>query len=76
MAKKSNTDTGKPSGVNKPMDGTGVPTRVNDENMPNDQRLSDEYTRDDEGLAEGVRQMHPNRNVDKDEATNIGGYRS
>lgn len=76
MAKKSNTDTGKPSGVNKPMEGTGVPTKVNDENMPNDQRLSDEYTRDDESLTESVRQMHPNRNVDKDEATNIGGYRS
>ena len=29
-----------------------------------------------EGIKEGVREMHPNRNVDKDEAANIGGYRS
>ena len=65
MAKRSNTDTGKPSGVDKPMQGTGVPTKVNDENMPNDERLSEDYTRDEEGLKEHVREMHPNRNVNK-----------
>jgi hypothetical protein len=67
MAQRTNTDTGKPSGVDKPMSGTGVPTVINDENMPNDERLSQEYTRDEEGLKEGVREMHPNRNVDKTE---------
>jgi hypothetical protein len=76
MAKRSNTDTGKPSGIDKPMEGTGIPTKVNDDNMENDERLSDEYTRDEEDVTEGVREMHPNRNVGKDDATNIGGYRS
>ena len=76
MAKDTNTDTGKPSGVNKPMEGTGVPTVVNDENGPNDQRLTDEYTNDDSEINEGTRTMHPNRNEDKGDATNIGGYRN
>ena len=65
MAQRTNTDTGKPSGVGKASGGTGIPTVVNDDNMQNDERLSQEYTRDEEGLTEGVRQMHPNRNVDK-----------
>ncbi|MDB5208918.1 MAG: hypothetical protein JWR72_3993 [Flavisolibacter sp.] len=76
MAKDTNTDQGQPSGSNKPMDGTGIPTKINDGNMPNDQRLTDEYTNDDNEIAEGVRTMHPNRNESKDDATNIGGYRS
>lgn len=65
MAQRTNTDTGKPAGGGHAAQGTDVPTKVNDENMPNDQRLSDEYTRDEEGLKEGVREMHPNRNTDK-----------
>jgi hypothetical protein len=76
MAKRSNTDAGQPAGGAQPMQGTGVPTKVNDDNMANDQRLSEEYTRDEEGLTEGVREMHPNRNVDKGNATNAGGYKS
>lgn len=75
MAKESNTDTGQPSG-NKPMDGTGIPSKINDGNIPNDQRLTDDYTTDDEEVADGVRTLHPNRNVNKDNATDIGGYRS
>ena len=76
MAKKSNTDTGKPSGVNKPMQGTGVPTKISDDNNAQDQRLTEEYTDDDNEINEATRTMHPNRNEDKGDATNIGGYRS
>lgn len=76
MAQKTNTDNGKPAGGNQPLQGTGIPAKINDGNMPNDERLSEEYTRDEESIQEGVREMHPNRNVDKDDATNIGGYRS
>ncbi len=57
------------------MDGTGIPSKINDENMPDDQRLTEQYTTDDNEVAEGVRTMHPNRNEGKDKATNIGGYR-
>ncbi|HEX8315721.1 MAG TPA: hypothetical protein VF609_12045 [Flavisolibacter sp.] len=67
MAQRTNTDTGKPSGVDKPMEGTGVPTVINDENMANDESLSEDYTRDEEGIKEGVRIMHPNRNVAKND---------
>lgn len=73
MAQRTNTDTGKPSG-NKPAQGTGIPTKVNDENSANDERLTDAYTRDDEELGEGVRELHPNRNVNKTDANRQGGY--
>jgi hypothetical protein len=76
MAKDSNTSTGKPSGVNKPMQGTGVPTVINDENKANDQRLTEGYTDDDNEVNEGTRIGHPNRNTDKGDATNIDGYRN
>ena len=65
MAQRTNTDTGKPSGTNKSSEGTGIPTVVNDENMQQDERLSEEYTRDEEDVTEGVRELHPNRNVNK-----------
>lgn len=65
MAQRTNTDSGQPAGGAHPMSGTGVPTKINDENMPNDERLSEEYTRNEEGLKEGVRELHKNRNTDK-----------
>jgi hypothetical protein len=43
MAKDTNTDQGQPSGTNKPMDGTGIPTKINDDNMPDDQRMTEDY---------------------------------
>ena len=67
---------GNPAGGGRPMQGTGVPTKVNDDNMANDERLTRQYTRDEEGISEGVREMHPNRNVDKGNATNSGGYKN
>lgn len=76
MAKDTNTDTGKPSGVNKPEPRTGVPSQVSDDNRANDERMTEQYTNDDGGISDGIRTMHPNRNEDKDDATNIGGYRS
>jgi len=63
MAQKTNSDKGRPSG-NKPMSGT-APTKVNDGNRPDDERLTKDYTYDDEELNESVRERHPNRNVDK-----------
>lgn len=66
MAKKTNTDTGKPSG-NKPADGTGIPQVVNDESMPQDERMTERYTNNDKEIIESVRRANPNRNVNKDE---------
>lgn len=64
MAQRTNTDKGQPAG-DKPMQGTGIPTNVSDENRQNNERLTADYTRDDEDVADGVRELHPNRNVDK-----------
>lgn len=64
MAQRTNTDTGKPSG-NRPMDGTGIPAQIHDGNRGTDERLTEEYTDDDNGLQEGVRELHPNRNPNK-----------
>ena len=73
MATRTNTDKGQPSG-NTPMKGTGVPQQISDDKMPQDEKLTDQYTNDDEDLADGVRKLHPNRNVDKGHETGIGGY--
>jgi hypothetical protein len=62
-------DKGKPSGVNK-SEGTGTPSNVNDSGQKKDKGLS----RDTEETAPHIK--HPNRNVDKGNATNIDGYRS
>ena len=73
MAKRSNTDQGKSSG-NKPMEGTGIPSKINDDNMAQVERLTDAYTDNDEDVSEGVRTLHPNRNADKDHQPGTGGY--
>jgi hypothetical protein len=73
MSKQSNTDKGQPSG-NIPLQGTGIPQQINDENMPQDERMTNEYTNDDEDIKDSVRTLHPNRNVDKGKQPGIGGY--
>jgi hypothetical protein len=70
------THKGKPSGFDKSegKEGTGIPSKVKS-NVKRDKRLTKEYTDDDEKLADNVRTNNPNRNLDKDDATNIHGYR-
>ncbi len=66
MSKQSNTDTGQPSGNRPGQDaGTGVPQQINDDNMPLDEQMTNEYTDNDEDIKDSVRTLHPNRNVDK-----------
>ena len=66
---------GQPSGTNK-SETTGVPAGgQNLDDLQRDGELTDRYTDDDGNIAAGVRQQNPNRNVDKDDATNAGGYR-
>ena len=73
MSKQSNTDKGQPSG-NKPMRGTGVPQKISDENRPQDERMTDDYTQDDQEIKENVHVLRKNRNVDKGQQPGIGGY--
>ena len=67
---------GKPSGINKPdIKGTGVSSNFTPENQERNSELTEKYTRDDEGLADGLKMQHPNRNPNKKNPTNAGRYR-
>ena len=50
------------------------PNREN-ENKNQSEKVSQKYMDDKDDLVDGVREMNPNRNVDKDDATNAGGYK-
>ena len=69
---------GNPSGRNKSqnMKGTGVPTHFGADDCNHDIMLTNQYTDNDDRLAEHVKTRHPNRNVNKTEATNARGYRN
>ncbi len=67
---------GKPSGINKPaITGTGVPSDFSPEKQKINNQMTRKYTKDDEGLADGIKTKHPNRNVDKRNGSNAGGYK-
>jgi hypothetical protein len=66
---------GKPSAINK-SEGTGVPSDFDNKDMRKDKAVTKEYTDDDKKIADHVRAKHPNRNVDKDHATNAHGYKN
>lgn len=67
---------GQPTGTNK-SEGTGVPAGgQNMDDLQRDQELTERYTDGDNNVAEGVRTANPNRNVDKGDATNAGGYKN
>ena len=66
MSKQSNTDTGQPAG-SQPAQGTGIPQKINDEKMRQDEGLTQQYTNDDEEIKDSVRTGHPNRNAGKQE---------
>ncbi len=67
---------GHPSGTNKSDEGTGEPGGKFVEDIQRDQELTDKYTDGDGQVADGIRQNNPNRNTDKTDATNAGGYRN
>lgn len=69
-------DKGQPSGTNKSDMGTGIPTDKFVNNMERNDELTDNYTDDNKDIADSVRSNNPNRNVDKEDATNAGGYRN
>jgi hypothetical protein len=65
---------GHPSGVNKSESGTGIPTRMEPENRPNDVDKTEKYTNDDQSVADNVRTGHPNRNTDKNKSSDSPPY--
>lgn len=46
------------------------------ENNPENQEVAEKFTNEEGNPADNVREMNPNRNVDKDDATNAGGYKN
>lgn len=69
------SDKGQPSGTNKSDQGTGIPTDKYVNNMERNDELTEKYTDDNKDIADSVRSNNPNRNVDKTDATNAGGYK-
>ena len=69
------TDKGKPSGVNK-SDGTGVPQNIQPVPAGGRENDQEKYINEDGEISEHVRTNNPNRNVDKEDATNAGGYKN
>jgi hypothetical protein len=67
---------GKPSGINKPEETTGVPTNLTPDNADLNQEQTEKYTEDDTRIAENIREKNPNRNVNKEKATNAHGYKN
>ena len=66
---------GKPSGANK-SEGTGLRPDMPPEKLKEDLEMTDKYTEDGEKIADNIHVRHPNRNTDKSDATNAGGYKS
>jgi len=66
---------GKPSGKTKP-EGTGIPSAINPDDLKRDKKITGEYTDNDNKISGSVHSKHPNRNVNKKEATNAGGYKN
>lgn len=68
---------GKPSGINKSENrGTGVPSNFKPADLKRDEKMEGKYIRDDEELGPNVRVQHRNRNANKRNPTNAGGYKN
>jgi hypothetical protein len=68
-------DKGLPSGANK-NEGTGLRPDMPEEKVERDNEMTEKYTTDEDIVADNIPLKHPNRNTDKDEATNAGGYKN
>ena len=66
---------GRPSGKVK-SEGTGIPSHIDNKKLKRDKNLTEQYTEDDKRMATSIKSRHPNRNVNKKEATNAGGYKN
>ena len=65
---------GKPSGANK-SEGTRLRPDMPPEKLERDNEMTDKYMEGEDQVADNVNLRHPNRNTDKGDATNAGGYK-
>jgi hypothetical protein len=66
---------GKPSGANKSEDETGLRPGLPLDEVQQDKEMTEKYTENEEQIAKNVHVRHPNRNTNKTDATNAGGYK-
>ena len=66
---------GQPSATNK-SEGTGLSADMQNQDLEKDKEMTDKYIKDEDEISDNVRQEDPNRNVDKGDATNAGGYKN
>lgn len=66
---------GHPSGVNK-SEGTGLSTDMQNQDLKRDEKITDKYIAKPDKIAGNVHVRHHNRNTDKDDATDAGGYKN
>jgi hypothetical protein len=65
---------GEPSGSNKE-EGLGIKPVIPAENLEINDDAREKHTKDENELAKNVKERHPNRNRNKGDSTNAGGYR-
>ncbi|HVG42748.1 MAG TPA: hypothetical protein VM888_14145 [Chitinophagaceae bacterium] len=70
----ANNQNGKPSDRQGEQN-TGKPSKLGPDDLQQNEQMTDKYTNDDQDIKEGIRTNNPNRNTEKDDATNAGGYR-
>jgi hypothetical protein len=70
----ANNQNGKPSDRQGEQN-TGIPSKLGPYDLQQNEQMTDKYTNDDQDIKEGIRTNNPNRNTEKDDATNAGGYR-
>ena len=64
---------GEPSGTNK-SEGTGLSSTMQNQNVKEDEKISNKYMKGTDEVADNVHKMHPNRNTDKDEPIDGSGF--
>ena len=75
MSKEQQTkdNKGEPSGTNK-SEGTGLSSTMQNQNLKQDEKMTEKYIDGEDKLADNVHKMHPNRNTDKDEPIDGSGF--
>ena len=70
----ANKEKGAPSGANKKAHRSSREGQSN-EDLRNEKSIHEKQEQDDDEVADKLPMRHRNRNVDKDDATNAGGYK-
>jgi hypothetical protein len=69
-----NDNKGELSGSKK-KEGLGIKPVMSAENLERDEEVREKYIKDEDKLEENVKERHPDRNRNKEDSTNAGGYR-